>query len=207
MKKKNVHNVQNHEFVSKYFKQPTFCAHCKEFMWGVTKRQGYQCQLCLISIHKRCHKAVLFSCPGKDEETKGKDHKLVESTCNRPFICDHCGSIIGVFRKGFKCSECDLHFHKNCSKLAPKLCGIDQTERRGRIRLGAKIIDKTKIQIDIFEAKNLFPADFIGQSDPFVILRVSKDEKKTGFDYLKAKLSLEKKLKLQQKNFDDNYHY
>ena len=32
-KKKPYSKVEHHRFVPKYFKQPTFCGHCKHFIW------------------------------------------------------------------------------------------------------------------------------------------------------------------------------
>lgn len=69
VKQNKVHVIRGHKLVAKFFRQPTFCTFCKEFLWGFGK-QGYQCQACQTAVHKKCHDKLLTKCPGSGRESE-----------------------------------------------------------------------------------------------------------------------------------------
>lgn len=131
-----VHESKGHQFVAKFFSQPTFCSFCAEFLWGFGK-QGYQCRLCACVVHNRCYEKILTKCTGGNTQSqieKQKErfnidvpHKFREKNYFTPTFCEHCGQLlVGLFKQGLKCESCGYNCHKNCMKNVPKNCGINE---------------------------------------------------------------------------------
>ncbi|KAI8424678.1 hypothetical protein MSG28_006633 [Choristoneura fumiferana] len=138
--RRRVHQVNGHKFMATFLRQPTFCSHCREFIWGLGK-QGYQCQVCTCVVHKRCHSSVVTKCPGMKEEQHGGGgvsvsggqrfnvnvpHRFVVHSYKRFTFCDHCGSLLyGLIKQGLQCEVCSMNVHKRCQKNVANNCGIN----------------------------------------------------------------------------------
>ncbi|XP_059173318.1 calcium-independent protein kinase C [Physella acuta] len=133
--RRRVHQVNGHKFMAMFFRQPTFCSLCRDFIWGLGK-QGYQCQVCTCVVHKRCHQHIVTKCPGSrdvsnDEVTGTRfninvPHRFNVHNYRRPTFCDHCGSLLyGLLKQGLQCDVCKMNIHKRCQKNVANNCGTN----------------------------------------------------------------------------------
>lgn len=93
--RRRVHQINGHKFMATILRQPTFCSHCRQFIWGLGK-QGYQCQgkmdltgsvtksivffclVCTLVVHKKCHQFVVVKCPGCKSEQSNEDVSSIQ---------------------------------------------------------------------------------------------------------------------------------
>ncbi|KAA0707789.1 Protein kinase C delta type [Triplophysa tibetana] len=137
IKQPKVHFIKNHEFTATFFKQPTFCSVCREFVWGLNK-QGYKCRQCNAAIHKKCIDMIIGRCTGtaansretmfqKERFKIDMPHRFKTHNFMSPTFCDHCGSLLwGMVKQGLKCEECSMNVHHKCQTKIANLCGINQ---------------------------------------------------------------------------------
>ncbi|XP_078517763.1 protein kinase C delta type isoform X6 [Lissotriton helveticus] len=137
IKQAKIHYIKNHEFTAIFFRQPTFCSVCKEFVWGLNK-QGYKCRQCNAAIHKKCIDKIIGRCTGsatnsrdtvfqKERFNIDMPHRFKAYNYKSPTFCDHCGSLLwGLVKQGLKCEDCAMNVHHKCQTKVANLCGINQ---------------------------------------------------------------------------------
>uniref|UniRef100_A0AAY4DIV0 Protein kinase C n=1 Tax=Denticeps clupeoides TaxID=299321 RepID=A0AAY4DIV0_9TELE len=144
LRRRKVHQVNGHKFMSTYLRQPTFCCHCNNFIWGVFGKQGYQCQVCTCVVHKRCHELIVSECPRmkkKAEEegvTQGFSinipHRFKKHNYKVPTYCNHCGSLLyGMIKQGLQCQGCRINVHIRCQENVAANCGVNSAELASRL--------------------------------------------------------------------------
>ncbi|KAA0712877.1 Protein kinase C delta type [Triplophysa tibetana] len=137
IKQAKIHCIKNHEFIATFFRQPTFCSVCREFVWGLNK-QGYKCRQCNAAIHKKCIDKIIGRCTGtaansrdtvfqKERFKIDMPHRFKNNNYMSPTFCDHCGSLLwGLVKQGLKCEDCSMNVHHKCQTKVANLCGINQ---------------------------------------------------------------------------------
>ncbi|XP_067316168.1 protein kinase C, delta a [Pseudorasbora parva] len=137
IKQAKIHFIKNHEFIATFFRQPTFCSVCRDFVWGLNK-QGYKCRQCNAAIHKKCIDKIIGRCTGtatnsrdtmfqKERFKIDMPHRFKTNNYMSPTFCDHCGSLLwGLVKQGLKCEDCSMNVHHKCQTKVANLCGINQ---------------------------------------------------------------------------------
>ncbi|XP_056620623.1 protein kinase C, eta, b [Triplophysa dalaica] len=143
LKRRKVHQVNGHKFMATFLPQPTFCCHCKNFIWGVFGKQGYQCQVCTCVVHKKCHDLVVTECPRmKKSYEEGQPqgfsinlpHQFREHNYKVPTYCNHCGSLLyGIVKQGLHCKICKMNVHKRCRQNVAPNCGVNSAELASKL--------------------------------------------------------------------------
>uniref|UniRef100_A0A8D0D3V8 Protein kinase C n=1 Tax=Sander lucioperca TaxID=283035 RepID=A0A8D0D3V8_SANLU len=140
IKQAKIHFIKNHEFIATFFRQPTFCSVCREFVWSVQPTpQPYKPTFkCNAAIHKKCIDKIIGRCTGtaansrdtvfqKERFKIDMPHRFKTNNYMSPTFCDHCGSLLwGLVKQGLKCEDCAMNVHHKCQDKVANLCGINQ---------------------------------------------------------------------------------
>uniref|UniRef100_A0A8C6UHX9 protein kinase C n=1 Tax=Neogobius melanostomus TaxID=47308 RepID=A0A8C6UHX9_9GOBI len=109
IKQAKIHFIKNHEFIATFFRQPTFCSVCREFVW---------------SVHHTLNINHTFQ---KERFKIDMPHRFKTHNYMSPTFCDHCGSLLwGLVKQGLKCEDCAMNVHHKCQDKVANLCGINQ---------------------------------------------------------------------------------
>ena len=207
--------IKDHLFELHFFKQPTYCSHCTQLIFGLGKK-GYQCLRCKYAVHKYCINLLTFNCACSDtfkyeadQSEQGVEHEFIPDCEQTTGFCDHCGQVMGgIFTKGVKCKDaiCQMVVHPQCAEFVPKNCGFLRHKKFGSILLSMIYTGLSDGNVDlkmtIFRANNLLPADSNGLSDPYCKVKIC-DEKG---DVL-GKASTKIKCKTLNPIFDESFEF
>ncbi|CAM4893147.1 unnamed protein product [Rotaria socialis] len=177
---RRVYEINGHKFMATFFRQPTFCSICSEFIWGIFRTQGYQCQVCTCVIHKRCRASVVTTCPGirtcfEYREKRFRinvPHRFVAHTYRLFTFCDHCGSLLwGAWNQGMQCRECKLNVHKRCTRNVANDCGLDKKKLASvladlNINTEQKKMINLPSEVDTSSASNQTTSTSVKQASP-----------------------------------------
>jgi len=126
---KKIFEQNGHKFVQRQFYPIMKCAYCEELFLN----DGYQCDDCKLTCHKKCHTKIVTKCISKSNSEMDSDYKQLNHRIPHRFEavrnmsagwCCHCGYMLPLGRKAMKCTECSIACHSKCSHLVPYFCGL-----------------------------------------------------------------------------------
>ncbi|OMJ16397.1 Protein kinase C-like, partial [Smittium culicis] len=111
------------------------CSVCEDYL---VNSVGQQCEDCSLFVHDKCVSKIVTRCLiGAPPDTSSEPeidpteiikyripHRWEFTTSLGANWCSHCGSIITIGRKVYKCSECSNICHAACSTFVPNFCGM-----------------------------------------------------------------------------------
>uniref|UniRef100_A0AAY4A1Y1 protein kinase C n=1 Tax=Denticeps clupeoides TaxID=299321 RepID=A0AAY4A1Y1_9TELE len=195
IKQAKVHFIKNHEFIATFFRQPTFCSVCRDFVWGLNK-QGYKCRQCNAAIHKKCIDKIIGRCTGtaansrdtvfqKERFKIDMPHRFKTHNYMSPTFCDHCGSLLwGLVKQGLKCEDCTMNVHHKCQTKVANLCGINQKLLAEALTQVSQVCgvfvclfvcDLCECSLDLFSLCRNLLAELRGTGEFFAVKALKKD--------------------------------
>ncbi|KAI8614187.1 hypothetical protein BC830DRAFT_1128686 [Chytriomyces sp. MP71] len=157
-----VFQKKGHKFVATKFYPVMKCAVCTEFL---VSSQGYQCQGCKYTCHKKCQSRVPIKCITLSKAEQGSErdddqllrhripHRFEETLNLAATWCCHCGYMLPISKKECKkCSECGVSAHTNCALLVPNLCGMTP-QMMEQMRLAIELAERNKREKEIMVAE------------------------------------------------------
>jgi hypothetical protein len=112
---KKVRRVNGHGFVAKRF-QTAYCEKCHDRIWGLG-RQGYRCEACKMTVHKRCAYFLKPEevCKGHPP-VKGEEEKEGEGRVKKVRQTDEYNQHLRKAVRGDKRDRCPSHNFISASK-------------------------------------------------------------------------------------------
>jgi tetratricopeptide (TPR) repeat protein len=111
-----------HDWKQHFFKVPTFCSVCSEFINLEENSEAFRCEYCYKGAHKHCREKIGDSAPcakrsqPKEGATNQHQHVLTKTNLHKPTFCSSCSKFIVNPFGAYKCSLCFIVVDKSCAQ-------------------------------------------------------------------------------------------